>query len=193
MNRVERREVLPLGDYEAIRPHFRGRVIEEKKRRYVALGAHLYALFENHDSALLQIQEMLRTERISREDAVQHEIDTYNELVPGADQLSMTLYVAVPDKDERERMLTALAGLERAVALEIDGAIVPPLPGERDGARADRTTAVHYLMFQLPAALAERLRAREARVATLVVDHAAYRARGELGATTLAELASDLR
>jgi hypothetical protein len=192
MNRVQRSEVLPLGDYESIRPHFRARVVEEKKRRHVPLGPHLYAIFENHDSALLQIQEMLRTERITREDAVQHEIDTYNELVPGADQLSVTLYVAIPDKDERERMLTELAGLERAVAVDIDGTVVRPLPGEREGARADRTTAVHYLIFQLPAEVAAKLRRREVQSAALVIDHAAYQARGELGAGTLAELAADL-
>ena len=45
-------------------------------------------VFENHDTVLLQIQEMLRTERITRPAAIQHEIDTYNELVPGPDELS---------------------------------------------------------------------------------------------------------
>ena len=47
------------------------------------MGDKASAVFENHDTVLLQIQEMLRTERISREAAIQHEIDTYNEHFPG--------------------------------------------------------------------------------------------------------------
>ena len=35
---IDRSEILPLGEYEAIRPHFRARVIEEKKARRVAVA-----------------------------------------------------------------------------------------------------------------------------------------------------------
>ncbi len=80
---VERSEVLPLGEYEAVREPFRARVIEEKKRRRVKLGDRVTVLFESHDTVLLQVQEMLRTERISRENAVAHEIETYNALLGG--------------------------------------------------------------------------------------------------------------
>ncbi len=192
VKRVDRSEVLPLGEYEAVRPHFRNRIIEAKKRRIVHVGPQIYGVFENHDSVLLQIQEMLRTERITREDGIQHEIDTYNELVPGADQLSLTLYVAIPDKDERDRTLVALAGLEKKVALAIDGVTVPAKADPRAGAREDRTTAVHYFLFDLPAELAAKMRRGEARSFAVVVDHPAYRGRGELGPDGIAELANDL-
>jgi hypothetical protein len=191
MKRVERSEILPLGEYEAVRGHFRRRIIEEKQRRRVQLGGQISAVFENHDTVLLQIQEMLRTERISREDAIAHEIHTYNELVPGPDQLSITLFVEIADRDERERMLTVLAGLERSVALDVDGVRVAARSDARDGAREDRTTAVHYFMFDLPSELAAKLRRREAKVA-LCVDHPAYRVSSELSPETIDELANDL-
>jgi hypothetical protein len=38
MQPIERSEILPLGEYEAIRPHFRARVIEAKRPRRVRLG-----------------------------------------------------------------------------------------------------------------------------------------------------------
>ena len=69
MRLIERSEILPIGEYELIRPHFRARVVEAKRPRRVALGEHISALFENRDSVLLQIQEMLRTERITGEPA----------------------------------------------------------------------------------------------------------------------------
>src|SRR5688572_33175812 len=119
MKPVERGEVLELGKYEEVREHFRRRIIEEKRQRRVPLGRHMTVLFENHDSVLFQIQEMLRTERITREDAIKHEIETYNELVPGDHELSATIFVEYPEAAERDRMLVALAGLESKFYLEV--------------------------------------------------------------------------
>src|SRR4029079_12688095 len=82
MKLIDRGEVLGLAEYETIRDRFRTRVIEEKKVRRVKLGPQASCVFENRDTVLLQIQEMLRTERITREAAVLHEIETYNQLVP---------------------------------------------------------------------------------------------------------------
>ena len=67
MKPVDRREILPLGEYEAIRERFRARVIEEKRARRVAFGDMATCVFENHDTVLLQVQEMLRTERITKD------------------------------------------------------------------------------------------------------------------------------
>jgi hypothetical protein len=191
MRKVERGELLPLAGYEQIRERFRARIVAEKKVRRVALGPHVTALFENHDTALLQIQEMLRTERISREDAVQHELDTYNELVPGDNELSATLFVEIPDKDERERALVELAGLEARFAIEIDGRRFPG-KNETRGVLPDRTTAVHYVKFPIDAAASAAVAAREARAA-LLVDHPRYDHRAELSPATLESLSHDAK
>ena len=101
-------------------------------------------LFENHDSVLLQIQEMLRTERITSESAIAHEIETYNDLIAGPDQLSFTLFVEIPERETRERMLTELAGLETAVAIEVDGERFAATQDLPEAHLPTRTTAVHY-------------------------------------------------
>ena len=85
------------------------------------VGDRVSALFENRDTVLLQIQEMLRTERITREAGVQHEIATYNQLVPGPRELSATLMIEVPDQAEREAFLDRARGIEKHVALVVDG------------------------------------------------------------------------
>src|SRR5688572_24580768 len=117
MRPIDRSEILPIGEYETIRERFRARVIAEKRPRRVRIGEHLSAVFENRDSVMLQIQEMLRTERITSEPGILHEIETYNELLPGKDELSLTLFVEIPAKELRDKMLVELAGLEDHVSL----------------------------------------------------------------------------
>jgi hypothetical protein len=192
MKPVDRSEVLPLGEYETIRDRFRARVIEEKKRRRVALGPRATALFENHDTVLLQIQEMLRTERITRDAAVAHEIETYNELIPGDNELSATVMIEISDKEEREKFLVAAVGFEDHVALVVDGKRFPARwksLEERD--TSQRTTAVHYFKFSLDDEAARAVAKRAAKV-TLLVDHPAYTASTELSPEALASIAEDL-
>jgi hypothetical protein len=190
MQPIDRSEILPLGEYEKIREHFRARVMDEKRARRVHLGPHITAVFENRDTVMLQIQEMLRTERITAEPAIRHEITTYNELVPGERQVSMTLFVEIPEREARDRMLVDLAGLEDAVALEIAG-IPHKFTGKREGAEPGRTTAVHYLKCDLTDDAVASLKQGAAGVA-LVVSHPNYAARADLGPMTVRKLAEEL-
>lgn len=198
MKPIERGEVLGLAEYETVRDRFRARVIDEKKRRRVKLGALASCVFENRDTALLQIQEMLRTERITREAAVLHEIETYNQLVPGERELSATVLVEIDEKPERERFLVEAKGLDRAFSLVVDG---EKCPGKHDEAREhpDRTTAVHYLKFPLGERAFRALRdvlekKRQPADVTVevAVEHPRFTARAPLPADAVASIAEDL-
>jgi hypothetical protein len=196
MRPIERGEVLGLAEYEQIRERFRARVVAEKKQRRMAVGPKASAVFENRDTVLLQIQEMLRTERITRAGAVDHEIATYNELLPGSDELSCTLMIEIPDKAERDAFLAAAAGLEKHVSLVAGSQRIAARSIDR-GASDDRTTAVHYLKFKLTPALADTLRKAATSDATLThlelaVDHPAYTERAALPAETILQLGQDL-
>jgi hypothetical protein len=191
MKTIDKSEILPMGEYEAIRPHFRQRVIEQKKRRRAQLGGQMSVVFENRDTVLLQIQEMIRTERISADAAIAHEISTYNELVPADDELSMTLFIEVGDKPEREAMLARCAGMEAHVWLSVDGRRAQARASARDGQVPERATAVQYYKVPL-GPLAAPLRNGEAREVAVEVDHPAYRARAVLSAEVVAQLRADL-
>ena len=195
MKLIERGEILGLADYEPIRDAFRTRVIAEKKTRRVELGPKATALFENRDTILLQMQEMLRTERITKASAIQHEIDTYNENVPGKDELSCTVMIEIPDAEPREAFLQAAKGFERYVWLSVDGVRVPARGPDR-GDDATRTTAVHYLKFALPGASAQALRRAAAAgplpALVLGIDHPVYAAETPLAPVTIKSLAEDL-
>jgi len=187
---VSRSELLDLGAYEGIREHFRARVLAAKGPRRVALGPNMTVLFENHDSVLFQVQEMLRTERITSEKAIEHELDTYNELIPGNAELSATIFIEYPEREERERMLVALAGVEDDFYLVAGGERCAVVPDTR-GTDPSRTMAVQYVKFTLGQAAIEAIRAARGPVA-LGVAHPAYSAEVELGRETLASLSEDV-
>ncbi|MEO8800843.1 MAG: DUF3501 family protein [Polyangiaceae bacterium] len=191
---VERSELLKLGDYEGIREPFRARVIAEKKARRVHLGDKISAVFENHDTVLLQIQEMLRTERITKEPAIAHEIETYNQLVPRKDELSLTAMIEIDERATREKFLVDARGIEKSFALvvTVDGK-EETCKATWDAARAepDRASAVLYLKLPLTKATAEGIRNHKA-TAILTVEHDAYAAKIEIPKAALASLAEDL-
>jgi hypothetical protein len=189
MKRIERSELLDLGAYEQVRERFRARVIAVKRPRYVALGPAMTVLFENRDTVLFQVQEMLRTERITQEKAILHELETYNELIPNERELSATIFIEYPDKDERERMLVALAGVETAFYLLAGDERSSVIPDQR-GTEPERTMAVQYVKFPLSEA-ALRALGGGAGALKLGVEHPAYRAEVTLAAETLASLRDD--
>lgn len=188
MKPVARSELLDLGEYEQIRDSFRRRIIDLKKNRRVAIGSNMTAVFENHDTVLYQIQEMLRTERITRHDAIVHEMETYNDLLPGPGELSATIFIEYPDAAERDAMLVKLEGVEHCFYVEVGGSRCPGR-SETRGVQPGRTTAVHYVKFPLGEA-AEGVSSDA--VVAVGVEHAEYSARTELEPETVAELRADL-
>jgi hypothetical protein len=191
VKQVERAELLDLGAYEQVRPHFRQRVMALKKRRRIDVGAHMSMVFENHDTVLLQVQEMLRTERISDERAIAHELSTYNELIPPPGGLCATLFIEYEDSQERARMLQRLSTLREHMHLVIGNRRITAKFTVQYGEEMERLPAVNYLSFDAGADAAAALR-DEATEAALVVDHPDYTVKAKLPPELRDELASDL-
>ncbi|HWZ93408.1 MAG TPA: DUF3501 family protein [Polyangiaceae bacterium] len=189
MTIVSRGELLGLAEYEQIREPFRRRILALKQARRVALGSNMTVLFENHDTALYQIQEMLRTERITAEKAILHELETYNELVPGPHELSATIFIEYPERTQREQMLDALAGVETAFYLRVAGERLKVV-GDTRGTDPSRTMAVQYVKFPLSESAERALRAEGVEI-TVGVEHPAYRAEVVLSSETARSLRED--
>ena len=143
-------EVLDNRAYESARPEFRSRVLAEKARRRVPVGPHFTFLFENRLTVLYQVQEMMRIEGITDAHAIQHEVDTYNELVPPQGGLSATLLMEYEDATARARELPRLLGVEKHVWLHVGE--LPPVAAKFDVRQIgeDRVSSVQYLTFALP-------------------------------------------
>lgn len=146
-------DLLSLADYEAKRPALVQRIIALKARRRVEVGPWISLVFENRDTVLYQIQEMLRVERITDAAMIRHEIETYAELLPGEGELSLTLFVEISDAHLRSAALSKLGGIEKALTLQIDDDVPIPAFDKRpiDPAweRPGQATAVYYLGFRL--------------------------------------------
>ena len=109
MKKVSREEVRKAAEYAAFREPFRRSVFEQKDKRRVHVGSYLTFVFENHDTVLYQIQEMIRAENISNESDILHEMTTYNELLGEKGELGCTLLIEIDDAAKRAELLSCEA------------------------------------------------------------------------------------
>jgi hypothetical protein len=189
---IEKNSLLSLEAYARQRDDWRRRVMEHKKRRTVHLGAHVNLQFEDELTIRYQVQEMLRIERIFEDDGIQGELDVYNPLVPDGSNWKATMLIEYPDPAERQRMLGVLKGIERRVWVQVAGCERVHAIADEDLEREteEKTSSVHFLRFELPAPMRERVRGG-ASVA-VGVDHPQYRASADLAPQVRAALAADL-
>jgi hypothetical protein len=183
-------DVLDIAQYEKQRAALRPRYLEIKARRRSAVGEHMTLLWENRDTAWYQIEEMMRIERIVDEQAIRHEIDTYNDLVPGPGELKATMLLEFPEPGERDARLRALVGLEKHLGLLIDGRHPAAATFDTRQMSTEKLSSVQFVTFRLSDAARAALLAGAS--AEVVVTHAACAARAPLGAAVLEELKADL-
>lgn len=192
MHKVALEEIHGLERYEQERDAFRRRIIELKKRRRVAVGDRVTFVFENHDTMLFQVQEMLRAEHIVDLDRVRDELAVYNALVPDPGELSATLLIEITEQDNIRDELVRLIGIDEAVRIDIGGRFSSRGMFEAGRSTADKLSAVQYVRFAFDAA------ARDAFVAgrepvRLIIEHPNYRHAAEISGAVRESLAEDLR
>ncbi len=193
-------DIADLRAYERERTAFRDRMIALKKARRVGVGPIITLMFENRETMRFQIQEMARAEKILSDDAIQHEVDTYNALIPEPGQLSATLFLELTSKMELVEWLPKMVGVERAVELVVGAGgadrapvvvrCIPEESHEEQLTRPDVTSSVHYIRFELSADEVERFAAGPV---VLSVNHPHYVEGTTLSDETLVSLLGDLR
>jgi hypothetical protein len=196
MRGIRLAELRDLVAWERVREAERARVMELKRARRIQLGDSLSLLFENRDTVLLQIQEMVRTERIVDPVRIQEEIDAYSPLLPGRGELSATLFIEIPDlhRMSQEQVRVAVnrfQGLDQQRVWLDAGEHALPARFEGGHSKEEKMAAVHYLRFAVPAAARAALVVPETR-ARLRVDHPRYATEAPLGPATRAALLADL-
>jgi hypothetical protein len=193
MNPVKIEEILSAADYERIRDIIRPMVIREKSRRRLAVGSHLTLLFENRQTVWYQIQEMVRTEKLADESAIAHEVETYNELIPRAGELTATMLVEYAEPQERDAALRRLVGLERHLKIKFGDRIASAIFDDRQ-VSPDSVSAVQFIRFPAAGLDSETFRklAREGRV-SIEVDHPSLAASGAISGDLGEALADDLK
>lgn len=149
MRKVQRAEILDLQTYDRERERLRPAVMEAKAARRVHAGPHLTFLFENHETIRYQIHEMVRAERLFREEEIAHELATYNDLLGGPGELGCSLLIEIPDPRDRDEKLRAwLRLVEHLYAKLPDGRKVRASFDARQ-VGDDRLSSVQYLKFDV--------------------------------------------
>jgi len=191
MNPLTRDDLLDKDAYDSSRDDIRRQVMRIKQPRRVHVGDHCTFLFENRETLLCQVHEMLRTEgRWDRADAIEDELTAYNPLLPGTGELSVTLLIEYETPEERAVALARLGGIERHVWLQV-GDAEPVLATFDDAQMSDgRVSSVQYIRFRLSPAQQQAL-AAEGTVVRLTIDHPAYQAQAVLAEETRKALAAD--
>ncbi len=157
MRKVQRDEVVDYATWSDRKPQELPRILQIKAKRRIHVGEYLTCLFENADTIRYQVQEMMRVERIVRDKDIQHEIDTYNEILGNDGELGFVLLIEIADEAKRDELLRQWVGLQEQLYAKLaDGTKVYCTFDPRQVGR-DRLSSVQYLKLdvggQVPVAL----------------------------------------
>lgn len=193
MKPLELAEVVDHERYAGLRRAYRTAVIAYKRQRRVGVGENVTLVFENRETIRFQVQEMLWVEGIRAPKKIQHELDTYNELIPTSGGLSATLFVDITDGEAIRATLERLIGIDECVALVLGSGDEQIVPARFDPKQfqEDRLSAVQYIHFHLDPEQQKRFCDRN-QIARLRIDHPNYQREVELSPSTRASLIGDL-
>lgn len=175
MQKLSREELFSLEQYAEERPAFRDKVLAHKRDRRLELGTNAALYFEDRLTMQYQVQEMLRIERIFEADGIDEELDVYNPMIPDGSNWKATFMVEYAEAEERREMLTQLVGIEDRVYVQVADfdRVFAIADEDLERANDDKTSAVHFMRFELPLEQSAALKSGAALIAG--IDHDNYR------------------
>ena len=174
MNPLSAVDLMPLEQYARERAAFRARVLQHKAERQLAVGPNATWAFEDRLTVQYQVQEMLRAERIFEPEGIAEELAAYNPLIPDGSNWKVTLMLEF-EADERPQALARLRGIEDRCWVQVAGheRVFAIADEDLERENAEKTSAVHFLRFELDAAMIASLRSGTA--IGIGTDHEHYR------------------
>ena len=173
MKQLSASDLMPLEQYARERPAFRARVLQHKSGRQLAVGPNARWCFEDRLTVQYQVQEMLRAERIFEPEGIGEELAAYNPLIPDGHNWKVTLLLEF-DAAERPRALSQLKGVEDRCWVQIAGheRVFAIADEDLERENEQKTSAVHFLRFELAAPMITSLRGGAAL--GIGIDHPSY-------------------
>lgn len=191
LRKVTPEDILPDAQFALQRKERRAALLPMKKLRRVALGPHCTFYFENFDTMLFQIQEMLLIEK-GGPAQMADELAAYNPLIPTGSELVATVMFEIDDPVRRARVLGELGNVEDRFYIQIGQDRIPGQPeGDVERSREDgKTSSVHFLRFAFTAAQVAVFRDMTCQ-AMIGCDDERYAHLAVLGPDVRAELSRD--
>ena len=171
---VEKSDLIAANIYAKNRKKIRKELVELKKHRRIALGPYATFYFENFETMLGQIQEMIHIEK-GGEDQLKDELNAYNPLIPKGKELISTLMFEIDNPESRAKFLGKVGGIEEKIYIQIDEEKINAIP-EKD---LDRTSAegkassVQFLHFKFSEEQLKKFKDNKNSV-ILGIDHNLY-------------------
>ncbi len=192
INPITRDDLMSLEVYAEKRGEFRAQVLEHKKNRQVALGPNATLYFEDRLTLLYQIQEMLRIEKVFEAEGINEELEAYNPLIPNGRNFKATFMIEYPDPEVRAAQLAKLVRIEDLVWMQIGDhdKIWSIADEDLDRSTDEKTSAVHFLRFEVSDEMAAELKAGAAW--KIGVQHQIYTYEVDVEGATRESLLADL-
>lgn len=153
MKEITASDILPIEQYAQNRAVMRQQAIALKRPRRIEIGPFATFYFENYDTMLAQVQEMLYIEKGGDAQLID-ELEAYNPLIPQGAELTATLMFEIEDAVRRGDILRTLTDIELTAYIEVNGVKFFAKP-EQDVERTapdGKTSSVHFLHFPMSAA-----------------------------------------
>ena len=146
--RIEPSVIVPLAEYGPQRPERRKRMTEIKKHRRLEVGPFATFYFENYDTMLHQVHEMLFIEKGGAAQ-LPDELAAYNPLIPQGAELVATVMFEIDDPIRRARVLASLGGVENAAFIRLGSDIIRGVAeDDQERSRDDgKASSVQFLRF----------------------------------------------
>ena len=189
--KIQKEDIMPLDIYTKQRKALRKNIVEFKKNRRVSLGPYATFYFENYETMLAQVQEMLYIEK-GGDEQLNDELIAYNPLIPNGQELIATLMFEIDNPVSRATFLSKVGGIEEKVFMKIDGEVVKSVPEED----VDRTSAegkassVQFIHFKFNNKQIEKFQSNSLQI-ELGIDHEEYSHTTKLTDLTQKSLSED--
>lgn len=191
MSKLTRSDIIPYEQYKNLHQKFLKEVIAEKKLRRVSISEKMAGLFESKLTVLYQIQEMIRAEKMTKEEYIEEMLEVYNDLLPEVNEISMTLFVEIPNQEELRSFNKTIVGIETAVELVFADEVITSYEPDQDEEEDENyTQSVHYLHFSFNEE--QKAKFMDAKQISLKVNHKNYQAQTELPEDLVKELQKQL-
>ena len=188
---IQKEDIMPLEIYTSQRKQLRKKIVDFKKDRRIPLGPYATFYFENYETMLAQVQEMLYIEK-GGDEQLKDELIAYNPLVPNGKELTATLMFEIDNPVSRAAFLGKVGGIEEKVYMKINGELIKAVPEED----VDRTSAegkassVQFIHFKFNDDQIKKFKSNSSQI-ELGIDHEEYSHSTKLNELTINSLVSD--
>jgi len=191
INIIRENDIFSREEYTDKRKDLREKMVLKKKHRRIDLGPYITMYFENKDTIIHQINEMVYIEN-GGEEQIREEILAYKSLVPNGKELVATVMVEIDNTIKRTEFLNKMGGFEKTINIKIkDNKIKGKAELDVDRTTADgKASSVQFVHFVFDEDLIKDLEKYKEEI-TISIDHESYKHSTTINLDTAKELIND--